>query len=73
MQRNQEMERAGQMQALREFAHSLGVPGDAASATFDRELLALRSGAKVDRFVTVIAQKRAKEAIRLVAANGRRG
>jgi hypothetical protein len=73
MQNSQEMERAGQLQALRDFAHNLGVPGETAAATFERELLALRSGAKVERFVSVIAQKRARDAIRVVAAIGRRG
>jgi hypothetical protein len=72
MQNSQEMEHAGQLQALRDFAHSLGVPVETAAATYDRELHALRSGAKVDRFVGVIAQKRAKDAIRHVASAGRR-
>jgi hypothetical protein len=73
MQKSQEMERAGQLQALYEFAQSLGVPVEAANATYDRELNALRNGAKVERFVSVIAHKRAKDAIRHVASAERRG
>jgi hypothetical protein len=64
---SQEVERAGALQALHDFAHSLGVPVEAANATYDRELNALRNGAKVDRFVGVIAHKRAKDALRHVA------
>jgi hypothetical protein len=67
MLNSKEMERAGQLQALCDFAHSLGVPAEAATETFDRELRALRTGAKVDRFVAVIAHKRARDAIRHVA------
>jgi hypothetical protein len=73
MQNSQEMERAGQLQALCDFAHSLGVPVETAAATYDREMRVLRNGAKVDRFVGVIAQKRAKDAIRHVASHERRG
>jgi hypothetical protein len=67
MEKNQEVERAGALQALRDYAHSLGVPVEAANATYDRELQALRNGAKVDRYVGVIAQKRARDALRDVA------
>jgi hypothetical protein len=73
VQNSREVEYAGQLQALRDFAHSLGVPVETAAATYDREVRALRSGAKVDRFVGVIAQKRAKDAIRHVASIERRG
>jgi hypothetical protein len=66
------MERAGHMKALLDFAQSLGVPVETAAATYDREERALRSGAKVDRFVSLIAQKRARDAIRHVASGGRR-
>jgi len=72
MLNSKEVERAGQLQALCDFAQSLGVPVEAATETFDRELLALRSGAKVDRFVAVIAHKRARDAIRHVARGVRR-
>lgn len=61
------------MQALCEFAHSLGVPVETVAATYDREMRVLRNGAKVDRFVGVIAHKRAKDAIRHVASRERRG
>ena len=73
MQNSQEMERTGQLQALCDFAHSLGVPVETAAATYDREMRMLRNGAKVDRFVGVIAHKRAKDAIRNVASTERRG
>jgi hypothetical protein len=67
MVNSKEVERAGALQALRDFAQSLGVPVEAANATYDRELQALRNGAKVDRFVVVIAQKRTRDALRDVA------
>ncbi len=73
MQNSQEVERTGQLQALCDFAHSLGVPAETAAATYDREMRILRNGAKVDRFVGVIAHKRAKDAIRHVASTERRG
>ena len=67
MANSQEVERAGALQALLDFAHSLGLPVEAAATTYDRELHALRNGAKVDRFVSVIAHKRTKDALRHAA------
>jgi hypothetical protein len=72
MMKNPELEQAGQLQALREFAHSLGVPAEAAAAAYDRELRALRVTARVERFVSIIAQKRARNAIRHGAGPARR-
>jgi hypothetical protein len=49
---------------LRGFARGLGIPEEVAVATYERELLQLGAGARVERFVAVIAEKHAKDTLR---------
>jgi hypothetical protein len=58
------LEEAAQLIGLREFARALAVPEELAIAVYERELLRLREGARVERFVGILAEKRAKDALR---------
>jgi hypothetical protein len=63
MLEDKKREEAAHVLALRRFARGLGVPEDAAMETYQRELDRLCAGAKVTRFVGIIAEKRAKDAL----------
>jgi hypothetical protein len=56
-------EEAAHLLALRRFAHGLGVSEDAALDTYQRELDSLSAGAKITRFVEIIAEKRTKDVL----------
>lgn len=57
-------QRAAQLDALRKFARRKKIPEDVVVAVFETERLRLTQGAKVERFVDVLAEKRAKRALR---------
>ena len=58
------MEQLAQLNGLRKFARDHAVSEDVAIAVYERELSRLREGARVERFVGICAEKRAKDAIR---------
>jgi hypothetical protein len=64
------LEETAHLQLLRGLARNLGIPEDAADATYVREVTTLRASASVQRYVSLIAEKRAKNALRKEA--GRR-
>lgn len=55
---------AGRLNGLRKFARDRAVPEELAIAVYEREVLRLREGARVEQFVCVIAEKRAKGALK---------
>ena len=55
---------AAQLDALRKFARRKEISEDLVVAVFERERHQLTQGAKVERFVDVLAEKRAKRALR---------
>jgi hypothetical protein len=57
-------QRAAQLDALRKFARRKEISEDVVVAVFETERLRLTQGAKVERFVDVLAEKRAKRALR---------
>lgn len=54
---------AAHLDALRRFARRTQVPEDLVVAVFERERHRLTEGAKVERFVDVLAEKRTKRAL----------
>jgi hypothetical protein len=54
---------AAQLDALRKFARRKHVSEELLVAVFESERLRLTEGAKVERFVDVLAEKRAKRAL----------
>jgi hypothetical protein len=59
-----ERERASQVNSVRKFARDRAVPEDFAIAVYEREWRRLNEHARVRRFVGVLAEKRAKDAVR---------
>ena len=59
-----ERERTSQVHSVRKFARDRAVPEDFAIAVYEREWRRLHENARVHRFVGVLAEKRAKDAIR---------
>jgi len=57
---------AVQLDALRKFARRRKISEDLVVAVFEAERLQLAKGAKVERFVDVLAEKRAKGSLRRV-------
>ena len=55
---------AAQLDALRKFARRKQISEDVVVAVFESERLRLTQGAKVERFVDVLAEKRTKRALR---------
>ena len=55
---------AAQLDALRRFARRKEISEDLVVAVFESERHRLSEGAKVERFVNVLAEKRAKGALR---------
>jgi hypothetical protein len=60
------LEHAAHRRAVREFARSRSIAEDAALAVYEREWRRLGERAKVKRFVGILAEKRAKQTIRIV-------
>ena len=58
------LQHAVQLDALRQFARRRRVSEEVVVAVFERERLQLTQGAKVERFVDVLAEKRARRAAR---------
>ena len=58
------LQHAAQLDALRKFARRKQIPEDLVVAVFESERHRLTAGAKVKRFVDVLAEKRAKRALR---------
>lgn len=58
------LQHAAQLDALRKFARRKKISEDVVVAVFERERHRLTEGAKVERFVDVLAEKRAKRALR---------
>ncbi|MBI3044527.1 MAG: DUF3562 domain-containing protein [Betaproteobacteria bacterium] len=57
-------EQAAQLNSLRKFARDLAVSEELVIEVYERELLRLREGARVQRFVCVLAEKRAKHVLK---------
>jgi hypothetical protein len=55
--------RAAQLDALRKFARRKKISEDVVVAVFETERLRLSADAKVERFVDVLAEKRAKRTL----------
>jgi hypothetical protein len=58
------LQNASHLSALRTLARSMAVSETVAVDLYERELHHLRDGARVDRFVSILAEKRAKDALR---------
>ena len=58
------LQQAAQLDALRTFARRRKISEDVVVAVFETERHRLTQGAKVERFVDVLAEKRAKRAAR---------
>ena len=58
------LQHAAQLDALRKFARRSKIPEDLVVAVFESERHRLSEGAKVERFVDVLAEKRAKRRLR---------
>ena len=58
------LEHAAQLDALRKFARRRQISEELAVAVFETERHRLTEGAKVARFVDVLAEKRAKRVVR---------
>jgi hypothetical protein len=58
------LQHAAQLDALRKYARRKHVSEEIVVAVFERERLQLTKGAKVERFVDVLAEKRTKRALR---------
>lgn len=58
------LQHAAQLDALRKFARRKEISEDLVVAVFEKERHQLIQGAKVERFVDVLAEKRAKRALR---------
>jgi len=58
------LDHAAQLDALRKFARRRQISEDLAVAVFETERHRLTEGAKVARFVDVLAEKRAKRVVR---------
>lgn len=52
------------LNALRNFARVNGIAEDIAVETYERELQQVGAGARIERFVAIIAEKHAKDALR---------
>lgn len=59
-----QLRHAAQLDALRKFARRKKISEDVVVAVFETERLRLSERAKVERFVDVLAEKRAKRALR---------
>jgi hypothetical protein len=59
-----ERERISQLNSVRRAARDCAVPEDFAVAVYEREWQRLHDGARVLRFVGVLAEKHAKDAMR---------
>jgi hypothetical protein len=57
------LQHAAQLDALRKYARRKRIPEEIAVAVFERERRQLTRGAKVERFVAVLAEKRTKRAL----------
>lgn len=57
------LQHAAQLDALRKFARRKKISEDVVVAVFESERLRLTEGAKVERFVDVLAEKRTKRAL----------
>jgi len=57
------LQHAVPLDALRKFARRKNISEDLVVAVFERERNQLTQGAKVERFVDVLAEKRAKRAL----------
>lgn len=64
MQDRQAQEQAAHLHSLRGFARQIGVPEDAAAAAYIHELTILGADATIKRYVGLIAEKRARDALR---------
>lgn len=58
------LQHAAHLDALRRFARRKKLPEDLLVAVYESERHRLTEGAKVERFVDVLAEKRAKRALR---------
>ena len=58
------LQHAAHLDALRRFARRKKLPEDLIVAVYESERHRLTEGAKVERFVDVLAEKRAKRALR---------
>ena len=58
------LQHAAQLDALRKYARRRKISEEVVVAVFESERLRLTEGAKVERFVDVLAEKRAKRALR---------
>jgi len=59
-----ERERTSQLHSLRKFARDRAVPEEFAIAVYEREWQHLHEHARVHRYVGVLAEKRARNAVR---------
>jgi hypothetical protein len=59
-----ERERVSEVNRVRKFARDRAVPEDFAVEVYEREWHRLHERARVHRFVGVLAEKRAKDAVR---------
>jgi hypothetical protein len=64
MLEREQLEQTAHLSALRNFARSIALPESLAITLYQQELRDLRDKARVDRFVSVLAEKRAKDALR---------
>jgi hypothetical protein len=58
------LEQAAHLDALRKFARGQKISEDVAVAVYEGERRQLTEGAKVERYVDILAEKRAKRALR---------
>lgn len=58
-----ERERTSQVNSVRKFARDRAVSEEFAVAVYEREWQRLREHARVHRYVGILAEKRAKEAV----------
>ena len=59
-----ERERSSQVNSVRKFARDRAVSEEFAVAVYEREWHRLTEGARLHRFVGILAEKRAKDAVR---------
>lgn len=64
------LQHGAHLDALRRFARRKEISEDVVVAVFERERHRLTEGAKVERFVDVLAEKHAKRAVRRMKRGG---
>jgi hypothetical protein len=67
MQFEPSLKAGAQIVAVRRFARDLGVHEESAVAVFEAQVRSLQSQARVTRYIAVLAEKRAKDALRHAA------